>query len=54
MRGTPLLAKPFLDDDEDVRRVQRFAGAGDDHGHEAGSAGHGDGPVTIAVTEDDA
>lgn len=47
MGGTPLLAEPFLDDDdEDVRRVQRFAGAGARTGAKLGAIG---GPVGAGV-----
>jgi len=46
MSGTPLIAKPLLDDDEDVRRVQEFAGAGARTGAKLGALG---GPVGAGV-----
>ncbi|WP_246985152.1 hypothetical protein [Halorientalis marina] len=46
MGRTPLLAEPFLDDDEDVNRVQRFAGAGARAGARLGAVG---GPVGAGV-----
>jgi hypothetical protein len=46
MGGTPLIARPLLDDDEDVRQVQEFAGAGARTGAKLGAIG---GPVGAGV-----
>ena len=46
MGSTPLIARPLLDDDEDVRRVQEFAGAGARTGARLGAIG---GPVGAGI-----
>jgi hypothetical protein len=46
MSDTSLLLEPFLDDDEDVRLVQRYASAGARTGARVGSVG---GPVGAGV-----